>query len=75
MTNHARFEIRRKALPFRQRWYLVLVGANGQVMATTEPYVSEANARRAADDIRAAVRTATGPLPDYWPNDLPPEAE
>ncbi len=43
--------------PLRRRPYLVLLGANNEVMFRTQTYKSK-NVQRAADDIRAAVAAA-----------------
>lgn len=51
-----RFEVKRASNA--REFYFVLVGANGEAIMTSERYPTEANARRGADDARAAAAEA-----------------
>lgn len=48
----------RSAGVVRRGYRVSLVGANGQTMMTSEKYATRGNARRAADDARAAAAEA-----------------
>jgi uncharacterized protein YegP (UPF0339 family) len=48
-----RFEIfRTKKLFKKERWYFRLVGANKEIMSTSEPYLTKSNALRAINVIK-----------------------
>ncbi len=42
-------------------WYFVLLGANGQVLSTSETYVSKFNAERGVVDAQLAAMKAIDP--------------
>lgn len=60
----ARFRIRRHWRPFGARYTVQLLADNGEALCSTEPYVSEANARRGIDAVRRAAATAEVQLAD-----------
>jgi uncharacterized protein YegP (UPF0339 family) len=43
----------------RTGWRWRLVDGNGETIATSEPYVSKANAKRGAENVKATAPTAT----------------
>lgn len=43
------------------QWRFRVKGRNGEKMATSEPYASEANAARGLEDLRAVLRDSAPP--------------
>lgn len=60
----ATYQIRRALIRDREgeaedeRWYWSLVGANGEVMCSSELYTTKANAKRGAQDAKKSSRFA-----------------
>lgn len=47
-----RFELIRSRIPRRQRWRWRIVATNGRVLAYSEAYTNEADARAAVETVR-----------------------